>query len=196
MVRCGLPFVRISIQSSNDNDATCNGNDHPDFSETKEVSQEILTEVVSSGMTRSIWLAGHLHQEDLAPSCGGSPKETHVPNAPGHLEVSAGQSVGQPIDPTKGRQNVGRTSSFPLTRTPARTPCHLTKGTPGARLSKVCFVVPKLDVSARWSGWGGRFIPGDIVGVHTLYLLTSSWVVHDRTTEHNHTQQTGSLIHY
>ena len=52
-----------------------------------------------------------------------------------------------------------------------------------------CFVVPKLRVYARWSGWGGRFIPSDIVGVHTLSLLTSSRVALDRTTEHNHTQQ-------
>ena len=41
--------------------------------------------------------------------------------------------------------------------------------------------------------WGGRFIPGDVVGVHTLSLLTSSWVAHDRTTEHNHTHRQGLL---
>ena len=52
-VRCGLPSVRISIQSSNDNDATSKGDDHPDCSEIKEVSQENLPEVVSLDMTRS-----------------------------------------------------------------------------------------------------------------------------------------------
>ena len=41
---------------------------------------------------------------------------------------------------------------------------------------------------------GGRFIPAYIVGVHTLSLLLSSRVVHDRATEDNHTQQTESLI--
>ena len=58
-------------------------------------------------------------------------------SAPGHLEESAGQAVGQPTDPTESRQDVGKTSSFPLTRRPARTPCYLSKGTPGARVSKV-----------------------------------------------------------
>ena len=41
---------------------------------------------------------------------------------------------------------------------------------------------------------GARFIHDDIVGVHTLSSLTSSWVAHDRATEDNHTQQTESLI--
>ena len=89
-VRCGLPSGRIAIQSSSDNDATGNGNDHPNCSEIKEVPQEILKEVVSLGMTRSFRPAGHLHQEDSTPSCGGSPKDTHVSSAPGHLEESAG----------------------------------------------------------------------------------------------------------
>ena len=30
-----------------------------------------------------------------------------------------------------------------------------------------CWVAPKLWPYARWSGWGGRFIPGDLVSVHT-----------------------------
>ena len=30
---------------------------------------------------------------------------------------------------------------------------------------------------------GGRFIPADIVGVHTLSLLASSRVAHDRATD-------------
>ena len=46
---------------------------------------------------------------------------------------------------------------------------------------------------------GGRFIPADIVGVHTLHLLLPSRVAHDRATEDNHTQQSLlyslSLIH-
>ena len=37
--------------------------------------------------------------------------------------------------------------------------------------------------------WGGRFIPDDIVGVHTLSLLLSSRVAHDRATEDNYTKQ-------
>ena len=41
---------------------------------------------------------------------------------------------------------------------------------------------------------GGRFIPADIVGVHTLSLLLSSWVTHGRATEDNHTQHTGSKL--
>ena len=61
-VRCGLPSGRISIQSSSDNYSTGNGNDHPDCSDIKEVPQKILTEVVSLGMTRNFWPAGHLHQ--------------------------------------------------------------------------------------------------------------------------------------
>ena len=36
---------------------------------------------------------------------------------------------------------------------------------------------------------GGRFIPADIVGVHTLSLLISSRVAHDRAKEDNHTQE-------
>ena len=98
-VRCGLPSGRISIQSSNDNDATGNGNDHPNCSEIKEVLRKILTEVVSLGMTGSFWPEGHLHQEDLAPSCGGSPKDTHMLSALRRLEESAGQAVGQPSRP-------------------------------------------------------------------------------------------------
>ena len=35
---------------------------------------------------------------------------------------------------------------------------------------------------------GGQFIPADIVGVHTLSLLLSSRVAHDRATEDNYTQ--------
>ena len=35
--------------------------------------------------------------------------------------------------------------------------------------------------------WGGRFIPDDIVGVHTLSLLASFRVAHDRATD-NYTQ--------
>ena len=97
-VRCGLQSGRISIQCSRDNDATGNGNDHPNCSEIKKVPQEILTEVVSLGMTRSFWPAGHLRQEDLAPSCGGSRKNTHVSSAPGHLEESATQAVRQQTD--------------------------------------------------------------------------------------------------
>ena len=34
---------------------------------------------------------------------------------------------------------------------------------------------------------GGRFIPADIVGVHTLSLLISSRIAHDHATD-NHTQ--------
>ena len=36
---------------------------------------------------------------------------------------------------------------------------------------------------------GGRFVPADIVRVHTMSLLLSSQVAHDRATEDNHTQQ-------
>ena len=39
------------------------------------------------------------------------------------------------------------------------------------------------------SDGGGRFIPAYIVGVHTLSLLLSSRVAHDRATEDNHTQE-------
>ena len=132
-VRCGLPSGRISIQSSRDNDATGYGNDHPNRSEIKKVPQKILTEVVSLSMTRSFWPAGHLHQEDLAPSCGCGPKDTHKSSASGHLEGSAGQAVRQQADSKESRQDVGRTSSFCLTRRPGRTPCFPRKGTPGAR---------------------------------------------------------------
>ena len=41
------------------------------------------------------------------------------------------------------------------------------------------------------SGGGGRFIPADIVGLHTLSLLVSSLVAHDRATEDNNTHHTG-----
>ena len=48
---------------------------------------------------------------------------------------------------------------------------------------------------ARHSGYmrdgldgGGRIIPADIVGVHTLSLLASSRVAHDHATEDNYTQ--------
>ena len=44
--------------------------------------------------------------------------------------------------------------------------------------------------------WSGRLIADDIIGVHTLSLLASSRVAHDRTTEPNHTHQTGSRILY
>ena len=37
------------------------------------------------------------------------------------------------------------------------------------------------------SDGGGRIIPADIVGVHTLSLLLSSRVEHDRATKDNHT---------
>ena len=137
-VACDLPSDRISIQSSSDNDATGYLNDHPNCSEIKEVMQEILTEVVSLSMTKTFWSAGYPHQEDLATSCGGRPKDIHVSSAPVHLEESTGQAVGQPTDPTESRQDVGRTSSFHLTRRPGRTPCHPSKGTPGvAHVSKV-----------------------------------------------------------
>ena len=39
------------------------------------------------------------------------------------------------------------------------------------------------------SDGGERFIPAYIVGVHTLSLLLSSQVSHDRATEDNHTQE-------
>ena len=39
------------------------------------------------------------------------------------------------------------------------------------------------------SDGGGRFIPAHAVGVHTLSLLLSSQVAHDRATEDNHTQE-------
>ena len=111
-------------------------NDHPGCFEIEEIPQKSLREV-SLGMTRSFWPARHLDQENLAPSCEGSPKDTHMSSTIRHLERKARQAVGQPTDPTESRQDIGRTSSFPLTRRPARTPCHLSKGTPGASVSKV-----------------------------------------------------------
>ena len=94
-IRCSLSSGRISLQSSRDNDATGNGNDRPSCSEISEVAREILTEVASLGRVRSFRPAGHLHQEDLAPFCEGSPKDMHVSGAPGHLEDSAGQALGE-----------------------------------------------------------------------------------------------------
>ena len=115
-------------------------------------------------MPRSFWPAGHLHQENLAPSCGGSPKDLHVSSVPEHLEENAGQAVRQSTGSTmcnsggeaitrssevaredtksnscmeESRQNVGRTSSFPLTPRPARTPCYPSKITLSAHASKV-----------------------------------------------------------
>ena len=61
-------------------------------------------------------------------------------SVPNHLEERAGQVAGQPTDPKESRQDVGRTSSFPLQRRPGRTACHPCKGTPGARVSKVVVV--------------------------------------------------------
>ena len=87
-IRCGLSSGGISLQSSRDNDATGNGNNHPSCSEIREVPREILAEYASLGMARSFRPAGHLYQEDLAPFCGGSPKNMHVSSAPGHLENS------------------------------------------------------------------------------------------------------------
>ena len=136
-IRCGLSSGRISLQSSRDNDATVNGNDHPNCSEISEVPRKILTEVASSGRARSFRPARHLHQEDLVPFCEDSPKDMHVSSAPGHLEDSAGQSLREQTDSNGNRPDVGRASSFPLTRRPARSPCHPSQGTPGARVSKV-----------------------------------------------------------
>ena len=87
-----LSSGRISLQSSRDNDATGNGNDHPSCFEIRDVPREILTEDASLGMARSFRPAGNLHQEDLAPCCGGSPKDMNVSSASGHLEDSAGQT--------------------------------------------------------------------------------------------------------
>ena len=42
------------------------------------------------------------------------------------------------------------------------------------------------------SDGGERFIPADIVGVHTLSLLPSSRVAHDRATEDDHTHEVSS----
>ena len=106
-------------------------------SEISEIPREVLTEVASLGRARSFRPAGHLHQEDLAPSCGGSPKDMPVSSAPSHLEDSAGQVLREHTDSKESRPDVGRTSSFPLTRRPARSPCHSSQGTPGARVSKV-----------------------------------------------------------
>ena len=39
------------------------------------------------------------------------------------------------------------------------------------------------------SDGGGRFIPADIVGVHTLSLLTSSRVAHDHATDNHYPDQ-------
>ena len=36
---------------------------------------------------------------------------------------------------------------------------------------------------------GGRFIPDDIVGVHTLSLSASSWVAHDHATDNYYPDQ-------
>ena len=41
------------------------------------------------------------------------------------------------------------------------------------------------------SDGGGRFIPAGIVVLHTLSLLLSSLVAHDRATEDNHTTRSG-----
>ena len=65
---CALSSGTVSLQSSCDNDATGNENDHSDCSETTDVTWEILTEVVSLGRARSVWPAGHLHREEFAPS--------------------------------------------------------------------------------------------------------------------------------
>ena len=43
------------------------------------------------------------------------------------------------------------------------------------------------------SDGGGRFIPADIVGLHTLFLLLASLVAHDRAMEDNHTHHTGRV---
>ena len=131
-IRCGLSSGRISLPSSRDNDATGNGNIHPSCSEISEGPREILTEIASSGRARSFRPAGHLHQEDLAPFCQGSPKDMHVSSAPGHLEDSTRQASREQTDSNGSRPDVGRTSCFPLTRRPARSPCHPSQGTPGA----------------------------------------------------------------
>ena len=77
-IRCGLSSGMISLQSSSDSDVTDNGIDHPNSSDINEVPQGILTDVVSLSMARSSRPAGHPLQEELAPSCGSNPKETHV----------------------------------------------------------------------------------------------------------------------
>ena len=111
-VRFGLSSGRISLQYSSDNDVTGDGIDHPNCSEFKEVPRRILTEVVSLGMARSFRPAGHLHQEDLVPSCGGSPKGTHVSSVPGHVEESAGQAVGQQTDSKESRARCWKEIQF------------------------------------------------------------------------------------
>ena len=58
-------------------------------------------------------------------------------SAPGHLEDRAGQTLREQTDSKGSRPDVGRTSSFPLTRRPARSPYHPSEGTPGVRVSKV-----------------------------------------------------------
>ena len=43
------------------------------------------------------------------------------------------------------------------------------------------------------SDGGGRFIPAGIAGLHTLSLLLTSLVAHDRATEDNNTHHTGRV---
>ena len=45
------------------------------------------------------------------------------------------------------------------------------------------------DICEMVSDRGGRFIPAYIGGVHTLSLLLSSHVAHDRAREDNHKQE-------
>ena len=42
---------------------------------------------------------------------------------------------------------------------------------------------------------GGHFIPAGIFGLHTLYLLLSSQVVHDRATEVTHQYKRPTHLH-
>ena len=106
-----------------------------------------------------------------------SQTDLHVSSAPGHLKESAGQAVGQPTDSSmcnagdeaitrssevarqdtnsnicmeESRQDVERTSSFPLRRRPARTSCYPSKGTPGAHVSKVT-VAPHAEGPRPWT---------------------------------------------
>ena len=84
-------------------------------------------------------------------------------SAPGHLEESARQDVGQSTDSAmcntggeaitrsseiaredtsnscmeESQQDVGKTSGCPLTQRPPKTPCYSSKSTPGAHVSKV-----------------------------------------------------------
>ena len=111
-VRYDLPSGRISQQSSRDNDATRSRNDHSNCSETKGVLQEIITEVLSLGMARSFRPVGHLHQEELVPSCRGSPTDTHASSAPGHQEESAGQVVRQQTDSKESRARCWKDIQF------------------------------------------------------------------------------------